>query len=106
MSVAYTHKEQGRTVYLIRVDNGLFETDAPGPLLDLASHPTWLDSLGSREWTVETPLTDYNNRVGMNGLIRSLVNSRYADTLFALFGRPQPARRHRRGARTGRRTTR
>lgn len=88
VSVAYTHKEQGRTVYLIRVDNGLFETDSPGPLLDLASHPTWLDSLGSREWTVETPLTDYNNRVGMNGLIRSLVTSRYADTLFALFGRP------------------
>ena len=88
VSVAYTHKDQGRTVYLIRVDNGLFETDAPGPLLDLASHPTWLDSLGSREWTVETPLTDAKNKVGMNGLIRSLVTSRYADTLFALFGRP------------------
>jgi hypothetical protein len=88
VSVAFTHKEQGRTVYLIRVDNGLFETDAPGPLLDLASHPSWLDSLGSREWTVETPLTDARNKVGMTGLIRSLVASRYADTLFALFGRP------------------
>jgi hypothetical protein len=88
VSVAFTHKEQGRTVYLIRVDNGLFETDAPGPLLDLASHPTWLDSLGSREWTVETPLTNPGNKVGMTGLIRSLVTSRYADTLFALFGRP------------------
>jgi len=89
VSVAYTHKDQGRTIYLIRVDNGLFETDAPGPLLDLASHPIWLDSLGSREWTVETPLTDAKNKVGMNGLIRSLVTSRYADTLFALFGRPR-----------------
>jgi hypothetical protein len=88
VSVAYTHTEQGRTIYLIRVDNGLFETDAPGPLLDLASHPTWLDSLGSREWTVETPLTQYTNKIGMNGLIRTLVSSRYADTLFALFGRP------------------
>jgi hypothetical protein len=88
VSVAYTHKDQGRTVYLIRVDNGLFETDAPGPLLDLASHPTWLDSLGSREWNVEAPLTDANNKIGMTGLIRTLVNSRYADTLFALFGRP------------------
>jgi hypothetical protein len=89
VSVAYTHKDQGRTVYLIRVDNGLFETDAPGPLLDLASHPTWLDSLGSREWTVETPLTDFRNKAGMNGLIGSLVASRYADSMFALFGRPR-----------------
>ena len=40
---------------MIRLDNGLFETDSPGPLLDVAAHPTWLDSLGSREWTVETP---------------------------------------------------
>lgn len=89
VSLAYTHQEQGRTVYMFRVDNGLFETDAPGPLLDVAAHPAWLDSLGSREWTVETPLVSPNNRVALNGLIRTLVSSRYADTLFALFGRPK-----------------
>ncbi|MGH7499936.1 MAG: hypothetical protein ACREL3_13930 [Gemmatimonadales bacterium] len=91
VSVAYTHRVQGRTIYMIRVDNGLFETDAPGPLLDLAAHPAWLDSLGSREWAVETPLVNPNSRVAVNGLIRTLVKSRYADTLFALFGRPKQA---------------
>lgn len=90
VSLAFTHKRQGRTTYLIRLDNGLFETDAPGPLLDVAAHPTWLDSLGSREWSVDAPLVDINNRVAVNGLIRSLVRSRYADSLFTLFGRPQP----------------
>ena len=89
VSLAYTHKKQGRTFYLIRVDNGLFETESPGALLDLAEHPSWLDSLGSREWMTETPLAKAGNRIAMNGLIRSLVTSRYADTLFTLFGRPR-----------------
>lgn len=91
VSLASTHKRQGRTYYLIRVDNGLFETEAPGPLLDLAEHPSWLDSLGSREWMPETPLARASNRVAMNGLIRSIVTSRYADSLFVLFGRPKAA---------------
>ena len=89
VSLAYTHKERGRTIYLIRVDNGLFETDAPGPLLDVAGHPSWLDSLGSREWMPETPLAKAGDRVAMDGLIRSVVTSRYADSLFTLFGRPR-----------------
>jgi hypothetical protein len=89
VSLAFVHKEPTRTTYLIRVDNGLFETDAPGPLLDVAEHPAWLDSLGSREWTVETPLARAENARVMTGLIRTLVTSRYADTLFTLFGRPR-----------------
>jgi hypothetical protein len=88
VSVAYTHKEEGRTVYMIRVDTGLFETDVPGPLLDVAAHPSWLDSLGSREWTVEAPLVSIRNPKGMNALIGTLVKSRYADSLFSLFGHP------------------
>jgi hypothetical protein len=89
VSLAYTHEEQGRTIYLIRVDNGLFETETPGPLLDVAEHPSWLDSLRSREWVMETPLARASNRVAMERLIRSVVTSRYADSLFALFGRPR-----------------
>ncbi len=91
VSIAYVHKQPGRTTYLIRVDNGLFETDAPGPLLDVAQHPAWLDSLGSREWTVETPLAKPENRRAMSALIRTLAASRYADTLYSLFGRPRAA---------------
>ncbi len=89
VSLAFTHRTQGRTTYLIRLDNGLFETEAPGPLLDVAAHPIWLDSLGSREWTVETPLVNVNNDAAVGNLIRTLVRSRYADTLFTLFGHPQ-----------------
>lgn len=89
ITIAYTHKERDRTFYLFRVDNGLFETDEPGPLLDVAAHPNWLDSLGSREWSVETPLVSPGNTLAANGLIRTLVTSRYADTLFTLFGLPR-----------------
>ncbi len=91
VSLAYTHEVQGRTVYMIRLDNGLFETDSPGPLLDVAAHPTWLDSLGSREWTVETPLANAGNLRAVNALIRTIVKSPYADSLFVLFGRPKPS---------------
>lgn len=89
VTLAYTHNERDRTIYLFRVDNGLFETDAPGPLLDVAAHPIWLDSLGSREWSVETPLVSPGNNAAARNLIRTLVTSRYADSLFTLFGRPR-----------------
>jgi hypothetical protein len=88
VSLAYVHQDQSRTVYLFRVDNGVFETEIPGPLLDVAAHPVWLDSLGSREWPTETPLVDGGNRLAVDRLVRNLVTSRYADSLFALFGRP------------------
>ena len=53
VSLAYVDLSLGRPAYLFRVDGGVFETDAPGALLELAQHPDWLDSLASREWTPE-----------------------------------------------------
>ena len=45
-----------RPVYVFRVDAGVFETDVPGHLLEVAAHPLWLDSLAPTEWVADRPL--------------------------------------------------
>jgi hypothetical protein len=87
VSLAYVDQRLGRPAYLFRVDGGVFETDAPGPLADLAGHPAWLDSLASREWRAERTLVDGGGPAA-RGLLASIVNGSYADTLYAIFGRP------------------
>ena len=44
-AVVASRKEARDDVYLIRVDNGLFETDAPGHCWTWPGHPPWLDRL-------------------------------------------------------------
>jgi hypothetical protein len=70
------------------VDGGVFATDAPGALLDVADHPRWLDSLESREWMTERTLVNPDDRVAGLELLRTILNGAYADTLYAVFGRP------------------
>jgi hypothetical protein len=89
VSLAYVDEALGRDSYLFRVDGGVFETDAPGPLMDVAAHPAWLDSLGSREWTVDRGLVDDRDQAAVRGLLASLSASLYADSLYQLFGRPE-----------------
>ena len=43
-------------MYVFRMDGGVFGTEMPGPLLDLAGQPRWLDSVASREWRPDRPL--------------------------------------------------
>ena len=52
------------------VDGGVFETDAPGALMDVAAHPSWLDSLGSREWTVDRALVNGADDGAVRGAAR------------------------------------
>ena len=88
VSLAYVDDELGRPSYLFRVDGGIFVTDAPGPLMDVAAHPAWLDSLRSREWRAERGLVDETDAAGVRALLGVVMNGSYADSLYALFGRP------------------
>ncbi len=88
LSLAYADSAMGSPVYVFRIDGGVFGTDAPGPLLDLAAGPRWLDSLTSREWRPDRPLVSGRDTAGMWRVARSIERSVYADTLYALFGRP------------------
>jgi hypothetical protein len=88
VSLAYVDEELGGPSYLFRVDGGVFETSAPGPLVDLAGHPAWLDGLGSREWRAERPLVDDADAAAARGLVAAIASGSYADSLHAIFGRP------------------
>jgi hypothetical protein len=91
VSLAYIEDGNGRPVYFFRIDVGVFETDAPGPLLDLAAHPRWLDSLGSTEWGDERPLVDMSDSIAVWRAARQIAASPYADSLYALLGKPRAA---------------
>jgi hypothetical protein len=79
----------GRPIYLFRIDAGVFETDTPGALLDLATHPEWLDSLGPTELMEEQPLVNSADSTAVWGTAREIASSAFADSLYALFGRPR-----------------
>jgi hypothetical protein len=91
ISLAYADSGSARPVYVFRVDGGVFGTEEPGPLLDLAKRPHWLDSLASREWRPDRPLVSPRNQAAIWLAVRSIERSAYADTLYALFGRPARA---------------
>ena len=89
VSLAYIDPALGRDSYLFRVDGGVFETEAPGALMDVAAHPSWLDRLGSREWTADRALVDGADDAAVRELLARLTLSPYADSLYAIFGRPE-----------------
>lgn len=65
VSLAYADSTLGRPVYVFRVDGGVFGTDAPGPLLDVARQPAWLDSVIAREWRPDRPLVSLRDTAAM-----------------------------------------
>lgn len=88
VSLAYVDGTLGRPSYLFRVDGAVFETDAPGMLMDLARHSAALDSAAAVAAAAEPPLVDERNAAAVKGAIRGLMEGAYADTLYGLFGRP------------------
>jgi len=88
VSLAYADTAQERPFYLFRVDGGVFGTEAPGALLDLAARPRWLDSLTSRPWRYDRALVNPRNQAAIWLVVRSMEQSAYADSLYTLFGRP------------------
>jgi hypothetical protein len=88
VDLAYVADSGAHPTYLIRVEGSVFATDAPGVLLDMVGHPAWLDSLASREWTSRAGLAPVDDSAAIYGVTRRIAASAYADTLYALFGRP------------------
>lgn len=88
ISLAYHDSTAGRPMYVFRMDGGVFGTELPGPLLDLAERPAWLDSLASSTWRPDRPLVSPRDTAGAGRIARRLSRGAYADTLYALFGRP------------------
>jgi hypothetical protein len=86
--LAYVDQSLGRPSFLFRLDGGVFETDAPGALLDVAAHPAWLDSLTSREWIAEHGLVRPDDGGAVWAVLEGVMNGSYADSLYAIFGRP------------------
>lgn len=89
VSLAYIDETAGRLSYVFRVDAGVFETDTPGPLLDLASHPMWLDSLAPTDWFKDQPLVRSGDSTALWATARAITTGAYADTLYSLFGTPR-----------------
>jgi hypothetical protein len=89
VSLAYIDEANRRPVYVFRVDAGVFETDVPGHLLEVAAHPTWLDSVAPTEWAVDRPLVSSADTTALWAAARTIMASTYADSLYALFGAPR-----------------
>jgi hypothetical protein len=88
ISLAYRDSTDGRSVYVFRMDGGVFGTATPGALLDLAARPRWVDSLASRGWRPDRPLVSPRDTAAARRVNRLIERSPYADSLYALFGRP------------------
>ena len=91
VSLAYMDEAGRRPVYVFRVDAGVFGTEVPGPLLDVAAHPAWLDSVASTGWIADRALVDGKDPVAVWKKNREVAASAYADSLYTLFGRPSAA---------------
>ena len=91
VALAYIDQTGGRPTYVFRVDAGVFETDVPGPLLDVASHPVWLDSVVAGSRVEDHPLVSPGDSSGLWAAARGITTGPYADSLYQLFGSPRAA---------------
>jgi hypothetical protein len=88
VSLAYVDQDAERTIYVFRLDGGVFQTDDPGALLDVVERAEWVDSLASPAWQPDRPLVPEGDTGGIRRVTSRITGSAYADTLYALFGRP------------------
>ncbi|MEO8089479.1 MAG: hypothetical protein ABI703_04195 [Gemmatimonadales bacterium] len=89
ISLAYIDEANSRPVYVFRVDAGVFETDLPGHLLEVAAHPRWLDSLAPTEWALDLPLVSPGDTAALWATVRGVMATTYAESLYTLFGAPR-----------------
>ena len=106
VSLAYRDEAPGRTLYVFRLDAGVFQTESPGALLEVVDRPELVDSVASREWGPDRPLVPVGDKSAARAVALRITTSAYADTLYALFGRPaqpvgQVGHRGRRAGRLG-----
>jgi hypothetical protein len=79
--LAYTGKLGSRVSYVFRINDGVFETADPGGLPGILAQVLF-------EPAPSNPAHGIANAVTATGVTRQLSHSAYADTLYALFGKP------------------
>jgi len=79
--LAYTGKLGSRVSYVFRINDGVFETADPGGLPGILTGLLFDPVLSNPVHGIATPTT-------ATGVVRQLTHSAYADTLYALFGKP------------------
>jgi hypothetical protein len=82
VSLAYTGKLGSRVSYVFRIHDGVFETVEPGRL------PRLLPRLVLLERAASGSVHGLADAATAAGMIRRLSESAYADSLYALFGKP------------------
>lgn len=88
VSLAYVDDEDGRQHYLFRMDAGVFETEVPGALLEVAADPIRSANLAPAVGRTAPPSTESAASLRE---ARRIAGSRYADSLYMLLGRPRAA---------------
>jgi hypothetical protein len=79
--LAYTGKLGSRVSYVFRINDGVFETAEPGGLPGILTGLVFDPVPSNAAHGIANPAT-------ATGVIRRLSHSAYADTLYALFGKP------------------
>jgi hypothetical protein len=106
LSLGYVDHENGRAHYVFRIDDGVFETDAPGILLEVLADPVWLKDRKPGGRRGNRTLVKATDPLAPLATARQIAASSYADSLYRLFGQPSTpvgliGRRGRRAGRLG-----
>jgi hypothetical protein len=88
VTLAYVDQDTDGLHYIFRIDAGVFETDVPGPLLEVASELKPAPQHGRAADLAEQPLVNAGDATAVQRKAREIAVSPYADSLYVLFGRP------------------
>lgn len=80
---------EGEAIFLFHLGSAVIETASPGILGTIASEPGRVSELGTPWRTGTLSLAPPGDEATALDLIRTLVRSGYADTLYSLFGMPE-----------------
>jgi len=91
VTLVYVHQEASRALYVFRLDGGVFQTESPGMLLEVADRPESVGGIAVRRWQPDQPLVASWDTAAIRRVTGRIAGGAYADTLYALFGRPARA---------------
>jgi hypothetical protein len=89
VSLAYVEDDGAEVHYLFRMDTGVFDTDRPGPLLQLADRTPFHLGRGSQAPATQLAAVNSGDAAVVRNQARAIAASAYADSLYRLFGRPR-----------------
>ncbi len=89
LSLAYVDENDTGMHYIFRIDASVFETDLPGPLLVLATRGVASETPRVTSGKSAHALVNAADSGALRNKAREIALSSYADSLYALFGRPR-----------------